>query len=157
MDRGGHRCTTVYRGVPGCTGVYWGVPRCTTVYRGVLPVLSEVKKLLPRDSTTHPAQTRQAQMRASYKNGCGSRAWFARMPARFARISTSFPRGAVNRIFFWMHNTNLHSHYKPFPRCVEALRASWDAINCSIEAERQASAWCLMLVDGLGGYSGLVA
>ena len=96
-------------------------------------------------------------MRASYENGRGSRAWFARMSARVVRFSAYFPRGAVNKIF-WMRDTNFHSkYYIAFPRCVEALRASWDAINCSIEAKREGSAWCLMLVDGLSVYSGLVA
>ena len=111
---------------------------------------------MPRDFTTYPAQTRQPQMRASYENGRGSRTWFARMSARFACFSAYFPRGAVNKIF-WIRDTNFHSNYKAFPRCVEALRASWDAINCSIEAKREGSAWCPMLVDGLSGYSGLVA
>ena len=95
-------------------------------------------------------------MRESYENGRGSPAWLARMSARLACFSAYFPRSAVNKIF-WMRDTNFHSNYKAVPRFVEALRASWDAINCSIEAKREGSAWYLMLVDGLSGYGRFVA
>ena len=78
-------------------------------------------------------------------------AWFARMSAQFVRMSTYFPRGAVNRIFLWIRDTNLHSHYKAFPRSVEVLRASWGAINSSSQGE---SSVCL--VSDVGGWIGRI-
>ena len=52
----------------------------------------------------------------------------------------------------WRSKQNLHSHYNASPRCVEALRASWDAINSFHRGEERS----VCLVSDVGGWIGRI-